>query len=156
VYRFCLEGSSNAIALSHAGFITILHNTGNHHLTGGMLLFDLIAERRIAEAMERGEFDDLPGSGEPLPLHDDPLIPEELRMAYRILKNAGFVPPELEVHKEIRRLEDLLATLGEGEAATRAARKLRLLRIDLTEHRPGGARSGARSCYLDRILQRLE
>ena len=120
-----------------------------------MLLFDLIAEQRIAEAMERGEFDDLPGAGEPLALHDDPLIPEDLRMAYRILKNAGFVPPELEAHKEIRRLEDLLATLAEGEAATRAARKLRLLRIDLAEHRIGGAKFRAGSHYLDRILRRL-
>jgi len=119
-----------------------------------MLLFDLIAELRIAEAMERGEFDDLPGSGEPLALHDDPLIPEELRMAYRILKNAGFVPPELEAHKEVRRLEDLLATL-EGEAATRAARKLRLLRIDLAEHRTAGGKARAGSRYLDRILRRL-
>ena len=124
-------------------------------MTGGMLLFDLIAEQRIAEAIERGEFDDLPGSGEPLALHDDPLIPEELRMAYRILKNAGFVPPELEAHKEIRRLEDLLAALGEGEAATRAARKLRLLRIDLAEHRTAGEKARVGSRYLDRILRRL-
>ena len=154
MYRVCLEGSTKAITLSHTGFITIPHNTGNPYLTGSMLLFDLIAEQRIAEAMERGEFDDLPGSGEPLALHDDPLIPEELRMAYRILKNAGFVPPELEAHKEIRRLEDLLATL-EGEAATRAARKLRLLRIDLAEHRTAGEKSRVGSRYLDRILRRL-
>ena len=124
-------------------------------MTGSMLLFDLIAEQRIAEAMQRGEFDDLPGAGEPLALDDDPLIPEDLRMAYRILKNAGYVPPELEAHKEIRRLEDLLATLAEGEAATRAARKLRLLRIDLAEHRTGGAKSRAGPRYLDRILRRL-
>lgn len=49
-----------------------------------------LAERRIEEAIERGEFDDLPGAGQPLDLDDlDPLLPEELRMAYRILKNAG-------------------------------------------------------------------
>jgi hypothetical protein len=120
-----------------------------------MTLFDLIAEQRIAEAMERGEFDDLPGAGEPLGLHDDPLIPEDLRMAYRILKNAGYVPPELEAHKEIRRLEDLLATLEEGEAATRAARKLRLLRIDLAERRADDAQSRTGARYLGRILQRL-
>ena len=49
-----------------------------------------LAERRIEEAIERGEFDDLPGAGKPLDLDDlDPLLPEELRMAYRILKNAG-------------------------------------------------------------------
>lgn len=49
-----------------------------------------LAERRIEEAIERGEFDELPGAGQPLDLDDlDPLLPEELRMACRILKNAG-------------------------------------------------------------------
>jgi hypothetical protein len=59
-----------------------------------MLLFELIAEQKIREAIERGELDDLPGQGRPLDLTDDRLVPEELRMAYRLLKNAGFVPPE--------------------------------------------------------------
>ena len=54
-----------------------------------------IAERRIQEAIERGEFDDLPGKGKPLHLgEDDRSVPEELRMAYRMLKNAGLLPPE--------------------------------------------------------------
>ena len=49
-----------------------------------------LAERKIEEAIERGEFDDLPGAGQLLDLDDlDPMLPEELRMAYRILKNAG-------------------------------------------------------------------
>ena len=47
-------------------------------------MFDEIAERKIAEAMERGEFQDLPGTGQPLDLTDDALIPEDLRVAYRI------------------------------------------------------------------------
>jgi len=59
-------------------------------------MFDSIAEKKIAEAMERGEFDDLPGAGRPLELDDDANVPEDLRVAYRILKNAGFVPPEVE------------------------------------------------------------
>lgn len=54
-------------------------------------MFDLIAERKIAEAFARGEFDDLPGAGRSLELDDDTLVPEDLRAAYRILKNAGFV-----------------------------------------------------------------
>jgi len=54
-----------------------------------------LAERRIEEAIARGKFDDLPGAGRPLELDDiDPLLPEELRLAYRILKNAGFAPAE--------------------------------------------------------------
>jgi hypothetical protein len=70
-----------------------------------MLVLEWIAEQRITEAAERGEFDDLPGAGQPLDLDDDPLVPGELRLAYRILKNAGFVPPELEAQREIRALE---------------------------------------------------
>ena len=62
-----------------------------------MLTLDLLAEQRIREAQERGEFDNLPGAGAPLALDDDALVPEELRAAYRILKNAGYVPPELEI-----------------------------------------------------------
>ena len=50
-----------------------------------------LAERRIEEAIARGEFDNLPGAGRPLDLDDeDPLWPEEVRMARRILKNAGY------------------------------------------------------------------
>ena len=59
-------------------------------------MLDFIAERKIAEAIANGDFDDLPGSGKPLELDDDSLVPEELRLAYRILRNAGFVPPEIE------------------------------------------------------------
>jgi hypothetical protein len=55
-----------------------------------VLALELLAERKIAEAAERGELDDLPGAGQPLALDDAALIPEELRMAHRILKNSGF------------------------------------------------------------------
>jgi Domain of unknown function (DUF1992) len=52
-------------------------------------MFDLIAEQKIAEAIARGELDHLPGAGRPLELDDDALVPEDLRIAVRILKNAG-------------------------------------------------------------------
>ena len=70
-----------------------------------------IVEQRIQEALERGDFDDLPGKGKPLPIVDDSMVPDELRLAYKILKNAGCVTPELEMHREIRRMEDLLKDL---------------------------------------------
>lgn len=54
-----------------------------------MLIFEILAEKKILEAASRGELDDLPGAGRPLDLDDDALVPEELRMASRILKNAG-------------------------------------------------------------------
>jgi hypothetical protein len=54
-----------------------------------MLEFEKIAARCILEAIGHGEFDDLPGKGRPLHLADDTLIPAELRLAFRILRNAG-------------------------------------------------------------------
>src|SRR5438874_13315278 len=79
-----------------------------------------LAERRIEEAIARGELDDLPGAGRPLELDDDRLVPEELRAAYRMLKNAGYVPPDVEDLREIGQLERL--------AQSRALKKLALLK----------------------------
>jgi DnaJ-like protein len=70
-----------------------------------MPLFDFLAESKIAEAISRGELDDLPGSGRPLELDGDPLVPQDLRVAYRILKNAGYVPPEVQALKKLSLLE---------------------------------------------------
>lgn len=79
----------------------------------------VIAEQRIREAIERGEFDNLPGRGRPLPLDDMEGVPAPLRAAYRLLKQNGLVPPEVEASKEIARLEEALAaTLDPGERAS--------------------------------------
>src|ERR1044071_4084188 len=110
--------------------------------TSGM--FDLIAERKIAEALARGELDNLPGEGRPLELDDDALIPEELRAAYRILKNAGFVPPEVQALNDIATLERFV-NQQEVDAAARAkaVRKLALLRTRIE------------SAYCDKTLAKL-
>jgi Domain of unknown function (DUF1992) len=67
-----------------------------------------IAEQKIREAMERGEFDNLAFHGKPLRLDDLSGVPEALRMGYRILKNAGVLPPEMQLQKEILALQDLI------------------------------------------------
>jgi hypothetical protein len=95
-----------------------------------MLFF--LAERRIEEAVSRGEFDALPGAGRPLALDDDPLVPEELRLAYRILKNAGYVPPEVQSLNEIAALERLVAAGDtDAQAKAKAVRKLALLKTSV-------------------------
>ncbi len=53
-----------------------------------MLALEWIAERKIEEAVSRGELDRLPNAGRPLDLYEDPLVPPEMRMAKRILGNA--------------------------------------------------------------------
>ena len=62
--------------------------------------FDKIVEERIKNAQRKGDFQDLPGSGQPLNLDDDNFVAEDLRLAYKILKNADFVPPEIEIKKK--------------------------------------------------------
>ncbi|MBE3553603.1 MAG: DUF1992 domain-containing protein [Thermicanus sp.] len=73
-----------------------------------MDILQSIAEEKIKEAMENGEFDDLPGKGKPLQLEDLSRIPEELRISYKILKNAGVLPEEMQLKKELTTLQGLL------------------------------------------------
>ncbi len=85
-----------------------------------MLRFiELLAEEAIQKAMREGQFDGLPGRGKPLPDEDIGHVPPELRMAYKILKNAGCLPPELEAEKEILNVADMLA----GIRGSRTRRK---------------------------------
>ena len=92
-------------------------------------MFDAIAEKKIVEAIGRGEFDDLPGAGRPLDLDDDPLVPEDLHVAYRILKNAGYVPPEVQKLNQIGELERYIARDDlDADAIAKGVRKLALLR----------------------------
>ncbi len=118
-----------------------------------MLAFDLIAEERIREAIRAGSFDDLPGAGKPLDLDDDKLIPEELRVAYRILKNAGCVPPEVEARKERASLHNLISATTDDVARRRALAKLALLEMRLERVRGALPRA---SDYFSLIVQRFE
>ena len=120
-----------------------------------MLLFELIAEHKIREAAERGDLDNLPGAGAPLDLDDDPLVPQDVRVAHRILRNAGFLPPEVEVRREIRDLERLVAEMGEGTQRSRASRKLQALSLQLAESRGRGVDLRLeQECYL-KLIDRL-
>ena len=96
-----------------------------------MICFQKIAERRILEAIREGALDDLPGAGQPLELEDDSHVPEDLRVAYKILKNADFVPKEVALRKEIVQAEDLLAGMEDTRAKYRQLKKLNFLVMKL-------------------------
>lgn len=96
-----------------------------------MLLVDRLVEEKINIAVRRGDFDDLPGHGKPLLLEDDSAIPAELRTAYRILRNAGYLPAELQLRNEIRQLEHLLNKVEIDSEAQSIRRRLCLLRARL-------------------------
>lgn len=87
-----------------------------------MEAFAWLAESRISAAMARGEFDDLPGHGSPLPPDDLARVPAELRMSVKLLRNAGCLPPELEARREVARLGTLIAVTSDGEERTRLSR----------------------------------
>lgn len=118
--------------------------------------FDLVVEEKIREAIRQGAFDDLPGAGKPLVLDDDRMVPEDLRMAYRILKNAGFVPPELETRREAVDLRRLIEAGIEDDAERRGA-VTRLALIEAALEARGGPlpRLPHTSPYYDRIVDRF-
>jgi DnaJ-like protein len=92
-----------------------------------------IAEQRIREAMDQGFFDNSPYRGRPVHLEDDASIHPELRMAFKILRDAGCLPPEVELRREIATLSELLDAIVDPEERRRIRRELsdRSLRLEL-------------------------
>jgi hypothetical protein len=92
-----------------------------------------IAEQRIREAMDQGFFDHSPYRGRPVRLEENESIAPDLRMAFKVLKDAGCLPPEVELRREIASLSELLDTVAEGEERRRLRRELsdRRLRLEL-------------------------
>jgi hypothetical protein len=79
---------------------------------------------RIAQAMAKGEFDDLPGKGRPLDLDWYFKLPEDLRVMYSVLKNAGFPPEETAMMKEIEALRQRLESCTDEHERAQLARKI--------------------------------
>lgn len=97
-----------------------------------------LAEQRIREAIENGEFDNLRNAGKPLEFEDETFIPEELRLAYRILKNANCIPTELELRNEIMTLRDLVMTLDDNTERLKKIRELnfKITKFNMMRNRP--------------------
>lgn len=72
-------------------------------------IFDRIVEERIQEAFKNGEFENLPSQGKPINLDYWASLPEGIRAGYMLLKNAGFVPEEVRLLKDIAELREKLA-----------------------------------------------
>lgn len=99
-----------------------------------MWLLDQWAERHILEAQRKGEFDNLPSSGAVLVMDDNSHVPPELRSAYRLLKNAGCLPPELEQRKEAVQLLNLIHAVREDDPNYHSlAKRLALLEMKLQQ-----------------------
>ena len=98
-------------------------------------IFDILAERRIAEAVARGELDDLPGAGQPLLFEDEPFVTPEQRMVNRVLKNAGFTPREVLLRKEVAELRRRVEETQPGERREQLKKELVFLLIQVAGNR---------------------
>jgi hypothetical protein len=120
-----------------------------------MLLIDRLAEETIRAAARRGEFDDLAGAGKPLQLDDDSAVPEELRVAYRLLKNAGCLPPEPQMRNEIRQIEGLLNQVDSDAEDATLRRRLLLLKTRLALQGRDINLLAEEGAYREKLLRRL-
>lgn len=117
--------------------------------------FAKIIEERIRVAQKKGEFDNLPGSGKPLVLEEYGNVPEDLRLAYKILKNADCLPPEIELMKEIRQTEDLLASLKDTDEKYRVLKKINFLIMKLNTERNRPIMNEMPQQYLAKVVEQI-
>ena len=115
-----------------------------------------IVEERILNAQRDGLFDNLPGKGKPLELDDDSRIPTALRASFRILKNAGILPPELRLRREISSLRQMLEFVQDEDEAKDLVREIneRILESNIV----GGfsVQGGMDQIYSEKVLERIK
>lgn len=94
-------------------------------------------EKLIKDAIARGEFDHLEGSGKPVDLTAYFNTPEDLRMAYSLLKSSKFVPEEVELIKQIAELRKRLTTTEDENERKALTKELndKTLALDLAMER---------------------
>lgn len=118
--------------------------------------FEKIVEERILTAQKKGDFENLDGSGKPLTLTDDYHVPEELRLAFKILKNADCLPPEIELKKEIRQTEDLLIGMQDTSEKYRLLKKINFLIMKLNTIRGSSVMLEMPQYYMEKFVDCLE
>jgi len=116
-----------------------------------------IAERKIEKYLEEGRGPDLSHwKNKPLPLEDDMAnVPTNLRMAYRILRNGGYVPEELALQKEIVRIEDMLAKCSDEKNKIKQMKKLEFLRFKLETRMGNKLQVVSDSPYYSKVVGKI-
>ena len=115
----------------------------------------IIAEEHIRKAQEEGKFDDLEGKGLPLKPDEAANLPAELRMAYRILKSADYLPPEILEEREINNAIDLLEHLDDEQERYRQMHKLNVMIMQMNERRRRPVTLDTSSDYYRRIVEKV-
>ena len=114
-----------------------------------------IAEQKILKAMEDGDLNSSKWKNKPLPLEDDHLVPEDLKIAYKMLKNSGYLPPEVEERKEIKRIEDLIAATEDEHERLRQMKKLNILLMKVEEKRSFSSNIATQDDYYRKVVEKI-
>ncbi|MED1740195.1 DUF1992 domain-containing protein [Bacillus swezeyi] len=117
----------------------------------------IISEDKIKQAIKDGEFDGLPGMGKPLKKDEAAHIPENLRMAYRVMKNAGMAGDEGALKKELMTIDDLISKCTDENERERLMRRKteNQLKLDRLAGKKGMFSKPASAFYKDKIYNRL-
>lgn len=116
-----------------------------------------LIEEKIKQSMKKGDFDNLPGKGKPLPKDEFSHLPPELRNSYRILKNANMLPEEMILKKEMVEIEDLLTEIADPQLSAHYKKewKEKKLRFDMMMEKRKLNQSGAFKQYQSKIDRRF-
>jgi hypothetical protein len=85
---------------------------------------DKFIDEQIRKAIEAGEFDNLPGKGKPIDLSAYFETPEDLRIAYSMLKSNKFVPEEVELLKDINELKKRLSACSDENEKSKIKKEI--------------------------------
>lgn len=119
-------------------------------------IIQAIAERKIQQAMTEGTLADLSHwKNRPLPPEDMTNVPADLRMAYRLLKNSGYVPEEITLQKEITNIEALLATCTDEKEKVRQLKKISCLKTKLESRMGRSLQLGEDGPYYNAVVDKL-
>ncbi len=114
-----------------------------------------IAEQKITQAMREKDFNSPKWKNKPLPLEDDRFVPDDLKMAYKILKNSGYLPPEIEERKEIQRIEDLIANTEDEHERLKQMKKLNVLLMKVDANRSFSSNISHQHDYYRKIVEKI-
>jgi len=114
-----------------------------------------IAEQKIIEAMRERDLNSPKWKNKPLPLDDDRFVPDDLKMAYKILKNSGYLPPEIEERKEVKKLEDLITRTEDEHERLKQMKKLNVLLMKVDARRPFSSNLTSQDDYYRKIVEKI-
>ncbi len=114
-----------------------------------------IAEQKILKALDKGDLNSEKWKNKPLPLDDDRFVPDDLKMAYKILKNSGYLPPEIEEKKEVQRLEELILATEDAHERVKQMKKLDLLLMKIDAKRTRPTSISAQDSYYRKVVERV-